>query len=57
MSRPTPAPSSTAQCWFPRFPAYAFFELRQPRNFDGVGVGLSGASLEAVQILLKDGFD
>lgn len=37
--------------------AYAFFELRQPRNFDGVGVGLSGAPLEGVQVLLKDGFD
>jgi hypothetical protein len=37
--------------------ARAAFELRQPRNFDGVGFGWSGAPLEVVQLLLKDGFD
>lgn len=37
--------------------AYALFELRQPRNFDGVDVGWSGAPLEGVQALLEDGFD
>ncbi len=41
----------------PGLVAHVYTGLRQPRNFDGVDVGLGGAFLDSVQVLLKDGFD